>query len=119
MRKPNKGGFRWLFTQVRSKLPSLCVLIGSNILAAYLGTVFAVAIQEVIDSATGGDIRRMIRRCVILAAIILVRVLCSGISIHLNEMIRADLDRSMKKSIMRKILQRHNLWISWKIWCSS
>ena len=104
MRKPNKGGFRWLFTQVRSKLPSLCVLIGSNILAAYLGTVFAVAIQEVIDSATGGDIRRMVRRCVILAAIILVRVLCSGISIHLNEMIRADLDRSMKKSIMRKIL---------------
>jgi len=104
MRKPNKGGFRWLFTQVRSKLPSLCVLIGSNILAAYLGTVFAVAIQEVIDSATGGDIRRMVRRCIILAAIILVRVLCNGVSIHLNEMIRADLDRSMKKSIMRKIL---------------
>lgn len=104
MQKPNKGGFRWLFTQVRSKLPSLCVLIGSNILAAYLGTVFAVAIQEVIDSATGGNIQRMIRRCIILAAIILVRVLCSGISIHLNEMIRADLDRSMKKSIMRKIL---------------
>ena len=46
----------------------------------------------------------MIRRCIILAAIILVRVLCSGISIHLNEMIRADLDRSRKKSIMRKIL---------------
>ena len=104
MKKSNNGGFRWLCSQFRSKLSSLTFLIGANVLGAYLGTVFAVAIQEVIDSATGGNIERMIRRCFILAAIIMIRVLCNGLSIHFNEMIRADLDRSMKKNIMRKIL---------------
>lgn len=104
LKKQNSGGFFWICSQFRSKLPSLIVLMGANILAAYLGTVFAVAIQEVIDSATGGNIRQMIRRCLILAGIILVRVICSGLSIHYNELIRADVDRSMKKSIMHKIL---------------
>ena len=102
--KSNIGSLRWIYTQFRGKLPSLAFLIGANILGAYLGTVFAVAIQEVIDSAAGGNIERMIRCCFILAAIIIVRVLCNGLSIHLNEMIRADMDRSMKKNIMHKIL---------------
>ena len=104
MKKSNNRGFRWLCSQFRSKLPSLTFLVGANVLGAYLGTVFAVAIQEVIDSATGGNVERMIRRCVILAAIIIIRVLCNGLSIHLNEMIRADLDQGMKKNIMHKIL---------------
>ena len=61
---------RWLFSQIRGRLPSLFVLVGSNVLGAYLGVVFAVAIQEVIDSATGGHIDRLIQRCIILAAIV-------------------------------------------------
>ena len=73
-------------------------------LGAYLGVVFAVAIQEVIDSATGGDIERLIQRCIILAAIIVVQVGCNGLSLHLSEMIRANLDRDMKKSVIHKIL---------------
>ena len=95
---------RWLFSQIRGRLPSLFVLVGSNVLGAYLGVVFAVAIQEVIDSATGGHIDRLIQRCIILAAIIVVQVCCNGLSIHLSEMIRANLDRDMKKNIIHKIL---------------
>lgn len=95
---------RWLFSQIRGRLPSLFVLVGSNVLGAYLGVVFAVAIQEVIDSATGGHIDRLIQRCIILAAIIVVQVCCNGLSIHLTEMIRANLDRDMKKNIIHKIL---------------
>ena len=67
-------------------------------LGAYLGVVFAVAIQEVIDSATGGDIERLIQRCIILAAIIVVQVGCNGLSLHLSEMIRANLDRDRKRA---------------------
>lgn len=104
LKKFNTGGIRWIYNQFRSKLPSVAFLIGANVLGAYLGAVFAVAIQEVIDSAADGNIERMIRRCFILAAIIIIRVLCSGLSIHYNELIRADLDRSMKKNIMHKVL---------------
>ena len=53
MKKSNNGGFRWLCSQFRSKLSSLTFLIGANVLGAYLGTVFAVAIQEVIDKKLG------------------------------------------------------------------
>ena len=100
----SRSGFRWICSHFGRKLPSLVFLIGANVLGAYLGAVFAVAIQEVIDSASAGSPERMIRRCVILAAIIVIRVLCNGLSIHYNERIRADMDRSMKKSIMHKIL---------------
>ena len=104
MKHTGMTGYRWLFFQVRGRAPSLFILMVSNILEAYLGVIFAVAIQEVIDSATEGHVDRLVRCCVILAAIIVVRVCCNGLSIHLSEMIRANLDRDMKKNIIHKIL---------------
>lgn len=112
LNKTNTGSIRWLYAQIRRRIPSLLVLMGSNMLGAYLGVIFAVAIQEVIDSATGGDLDRMIRRCIILAAIILIQVCCNALSIHLSEMIRANLDRDMKKSIIHKILHSEYSQIS-------
>lgn len=104
LNKHNNGSFSWLFSQIRRRIPSLLVLMGSNMLGAYLGAIFAVSIQKIIDSAVNGDLNGMIRQCVILSAIILIRVVCSALSIHLSEMIRANLDRDMKQSIIHKIL---------------
>lgn len=104
LKRNGMSKYRWIWSQIRGRLPSLFILMGSNMLGAYLGVIFAVAIQEVIDSATSGRVDRIIQRCVILAGIILVQVTCNGLSIHFSEMIRANLDRDMKKSIIHKIL---------------
>jgi len=94
----------WLFRQIRRRIPKLMILMCANMLSAWLSVIFAVAIQEVIDAAVSGTANAIVRCCVILGSIILIRVLCTALSLHLNELLRADMDRDLKQNIIRKIL---------------
>lgn len=106
MRVPKKKGLgRWLFDQVKGRIPSMCLLLLATALAAYLGVVFSLATRQIIDSAVAGQREEFLWGCVMLTAIIVVRVLCNGLGLHLNERLAADLDRDIKKNVIHKILR--------------
>lgn len=106
LRIPKKKGLgKWLFDQIRGRIPALAVLLCSTVLAAYLGVVFSLATRQVIDSAVAGDAAAFVRACGYLAAIIVVRVAGNALALHLNERLVADLDRDIKKNVMHKILR--------------
>lgn len=104
MGNQTKGTLRWLLLRIRKRVPALLLLVVSNILGAWLAVTFAVAIQNVIDSAVSGTLEVIIRHAAVLAVFIVLRVVFSGLSIHLMEMLRANLDRDFKQSIIHKIL---------------
>ena len=94
----------WLYRQLRRRIPALAFLAGANILGAYLGVIFAAAMQQVIDSAVSGSVDGLVRSCSVLMGIILIRVLCNSSALHLEERLMADLDRDMKQNLIRRIL---------------
>lgn len=59
----------WLYRQLRRRIPALAFLAGANILGAYLGVVFATAMQSVIDNAVSGSVDGLVRSCGILVGI--------------------------------------------------
>lgn len=103
--KPEKKGYaKWLFVNIRRRIPSLVILAVLSVLGSYLGVVFALVIQDVIDSAVSGNTSIWLRTCMILGCIILIRLFCTAMSLHLREKITAYLDRDLKKNMMHKIL---------------
>lgn len=99
-----KRCMKWLFSHIYQRLPSLVVLAVSNILGSYLGVIFALAMQNVIDSAVAGTMQKLFQACLSLGGIILIRVICNTFSFHLTERLDADFDRDFKKNIIHKIL---------------
>lgn len=99
-----EGCIKWLYQRIRHRIPSLFSLAVLNIIGSYTGVVFALATREVIDSAVSGVQSALLKACIFLSMIIIIRVICNAISIHLHEKLSADLDRDLKKSIIHKIL---------------
>ena len=67
---------------------------------AYLHSPYVASLREVIDSASSGTMALLIKSCVILGSIIIVRVVCGTLSLHLLERLNADFDRDFKKSLI-------------------
>lgn len=103
--KPKKKGcMKWIYSHIRHRIPYLVVLMFSNIIGSYSAVIFSLSMREVIDSASSGTMALLIKSCVILGSIIIVRVVCGTLSLHLLERLNADFDRDFKKSLIHKIL---------------
>ena len=103
--KPKKKGcMKWIYSHIRHRIPYLVVLMLSNIIGSYSAVIFSLSMREVIDSASSGTMALLIKSCVILGSIIIVRVVCGTLSLHLLERLNADFDRDFKKSLIHKIL---------------
>lgn len=103
--KPNKNHtLKWLFSQIRNRIWAMLVLMASNVAGSILTVVFSLAMRNVVNSAVGGDHSAFYGACIGLGLLFLGRVLCNGLSLHLNERLQADLDRDMKRNLIHKIL---------------
>ena len=98
-----RGCFHWLWKMMKRRVPSILGLMALHIFSAYIGVRFAFVTRNVVDSATGGIARELLSACLVLAAFILMRILCSALSMHLSQLLRANLDRDFKRSILHKI----------------
>lgn len=94
---------RWLYRMMKRRIPSILALAALHIFSAFLGVRFALVTQNVIDSAVSGVEDAFVQACCVLAAFIVMRIVCNALSMHMNQMIRANLDRDFKRSILNKI----------------
>lgn len=93
----------WLCRMMRRRIPEILLLMVLHIFGAFLGVRFALVTQNVIDSAVSGVPEELLDACLVLAGFIGMRIVCNALSVHMNQMVRANLDRDFKRNILRKI----------------
>lgn len=94
----------WLLRQVRTRVPSLILLVAAHVVNALLAVAFALGSQGVIDSAISGSRDSFLRACMVQGGIILGILLTLTLFRHLKERITADLDRDWKKRLLHGLL---------------
>lgn len=95
----------WVLKRIRRRIPALLLLILTSAGSAVLGVIFALGTRNVIDTAVGGNRDAFLWACLVQGCIILGTLLCSALSRHLTEMLRADLDRDWKKDLLHDLLR--------------
>lgn len=100
----------WVLKRIRHRVPALLLLIAACAGSSVLGVAFALSTRNVIDTAVGGEWNTFLSACVKQGCIILGILLCTTVSRHLTERLRADLDRDWKKDILHGLL--HGDYIS-------
>lgn len=95
----------WVIGKVRRRIPAMLTLIAANAGSAVLGVIFALGTRNVIDSAISGNQNTFLLACGQQMAIIAGILLCTFLSRHLTERLKADLDRDWKRTILHGLLQ--------------
>lgn len=95
----------WLLKKIRRRIPGMTLLILANAGSAIFNVVFALGTRNVIDAATGGDSHVFMIACLEQGAIILGILLCNALARHLNDRLKADLDRDWKKQMLGQLLR--------------
>lgn len=99
-----KNPLIWLAGKIHTRIPIIAVLTMVNMAHALLGVFFALGSRGVIDSAVSGNRQQFLHACAVQAYIILGILLCLMLMRHLQERIRADLERDWKKNLLHGLL---------------
>ena len=94
----------WILKQIRSHIPALMLLILANAANALFGVGFALGTRGVIDSAVAGDGQIFLQACIRQLGIITGILVTVTLSRHLQERLRADLERHWKKQLLHGLL---------------
>ena len=94
----------WLTKQIKKRIPSLAVLTAAQVGHALFSVVFALGMQGVIDSATGGDPSAFWNACLCQTGIITGILVCLTVTRHLKERLMADLERDWKQRLLRGLI---------------
>lgn len=95
----------WIMRRVGRRIPMLLLMTLADVVGAVLGVLFALAMRNVIDCATTGDVGWFLRACAIQVALIVGVLLCSVLSRWLRDRLAHDLDRDWKKRLIRGLLR--------------
>lgn len=113
MSKEKKKSFiPWLYRMMKRRIPTILLLMLLSIFSSILNVRFALVSRDVIDSASGGVRQELIRACIVFALFIVMRIGATVLSMHLSQMVRANLDRDFKSSMLRKIYHSEYAFIS-------
>ena len=94
----------WLASQMKRRIPAIGLLIMADVCHALFGVFFALGSRGVIDAAVSGYTEAFYRACGYQAAIIAVILLCLTAKRHLNDRLRADLERDWKQRLLHGLL---------------
>lgn len=94
----------WVMKRIRRRISALALMTVADVGRALFGVAFALGSQEVIDAAVAGDPRAFGRACLLQASIILGILVTLTLVRHLQERLRADLDRDWKKNLLHVLL---------------
>ena len=99
-----KHSLIWLLKQINNRIPAIAVMTLSQVGHALLGVFFALCSRGVIDSAISGDARLFRAACLKQAGIIAGILICLTFVRHLQERLRADLERDWKQRLLHGLL---------------
>ena len=94
----------WLISQMKRRIPAIALLTLSDVGHALFGVFFALGSRGVIDAAVSGNLEAFYRACGYQAAIIAGILLCLTVKRHLNDRLRADLERDWKQRLLHGLL---------------
>ena len=94
----------WVAKKVRSRWFGIILLTLANIGYSLFSVFFALGSRGVIDSAVDGDLALFKTACTKQALIIAVILICLTVMRHLNERLRADLEKDWKKNLLHGLL---------------
>lgn len=101
----NDNVLRWSLKTIKPWIPALILLVLSSMATAILSVWFALGTKEVIDCATKQINRDFYDACIRQGILILVIILNSILSHHLNDRLMAVMDRDMKKKMLTGLLR--------------
>lgn len=99
-----KNSFVWLAKQIRRRIPAILLMTVFQAGHALFCVFFALGSRGVIDSAVAGDPRQFGAACLKQAGIIIGILICLTLFRHLQERLRADLERDWKQQILHGLL---------------
>ena len=94
----------WLAKQIKRRIPAIGVMTAAQVGNALFGVLFALGSRGVIDSAVAGDPRQFGLACLKQAGIIAGILICLTLLRHLQERLRADLERDWKQRMLHGLL---------------
>lgn len=94
----------WLAIQMKRRIPAIMLLTLADVGHALFGVFFALGSRGVIDAAVSADAEQFYRACLYQAGIIAVILLCLTVKRHLNDRLRADLERDWKQRLLHGLL---------------
>lgn len=101
-----KTTLNWLIQSSKKQRAKMAVLILANAVFSVLSIVFAFFIKEIIDSAVGKNLSRLISFSVAIGSVVILqfvfRVLINGLTEH----IRAKLEMDYKNRLFRSVLTK-------------
>lgn len=101
---PNRNSMSWLHRHIRRRIPALTLLMAMKITCSVFGVLLTLVIQSIIDNAAAGKQTLFLGYSAAMLAVIVVQIASSTCSLHLQELISADLERDFKKNLMHDIL---------------
>lgn len=94
----------WIIRQVRRRIPAFILMIGAQIGYSLFLVLFALGFSGVIDGAASGDMETFRTACFVQLGVISGSLLCSCLLRHLQDKLRADLERDWKKKLLHGLL---------------
>ena len=95
---------RWLWGQMRQRIPAILLMTAFQAGNALFGVFFALGSRGVIDAAVSGDSEQFLQACIKQAGIIAVILICLTAVRHLQERLRADLEKDWKQRLLHGLL---------------
>ncbi len=95
----------WILRRIGRRIPMLLLMTLVEAVGAVLGVLFALAMRNVIDCATTGDVGRFVGACVVQVALILGVLGCSLLSRWMRDKLAHELDRDWKKRLVHALLR--------------
>jgi len=94
----------WLAKKIKRRIPAIVLMTLAQVGNALFGVLFALGSRGVIDSAIAGDSGQFLAACGKQAAIISGILICLTAFRHLQERLRADLERDWKRHLLSGLL---------------
>lgn len=99
-----KHALLWLVGQMRRRIPAILLMTAFEIGNALFGVFFALGSRGVIDAAVSGIQDLFVQACIKQAGIIGMILLCLTGVRHLQERLRADLEKDWKQQLLHGLL---------------
>lgn len=104
LKKPDKSSVHWLNQHIHKRIPALILLMIIQIIGSVFSVLLSLVIQSIIDNATAGNHTLFLYSSVAMLVVIIIQIASSTYSLHLQEIISADLEKDFKHDLMHSIL---------------
>lgn len=104
--------FKWLAAHSKASIPYIIGLIATSIFLSLLSLKFVSVSRELINIATGISQGSLISACILLAAMLILRLVVQILTSYINVHASSRLEISLKRDIFRNLINKDFLALS-------